>query len=80
MAKLHELQKVGGSGPKERARTAPARERRRNWNMESVDINTNQGQKKHLKAPTYLSGKYEDDFEEINSDDEEVGELIINYQ
>ena len=35
----------------ERARTAPsARERRRNWNMESVEIKTTRGNKR-VKAP-----------------------------
>ncbi|XP_025076001.1 protein KIAA0556 homolog isoform X2 [Pomacea canaliculata] len=69
-----------GDQTKKRAKTAPARERRRNWNVSSVDIATNDGQKK-VKAPEILSGKYEEDFEEINIDEdvddiEDVGNSV----
>lgn len=34
-----------------RGRTAPARERRRNWIAESVDIKTDRGDKRRIRAP-----------------------------
>ncbi|XP_045212183.2 katanin-interacting protein-like isoform X2 [Mercenaria mercenaria] len=54
-----------------RAKTAPsARERRRNWNVDSsVEIRTTQGGKK-IKAPEILSGRYADDFEPDEESDE----------
>jgi len=36
---------------KNRGKTAPARERRRNWLKESVDIKTARGERCKLKAP-----------------------------
>lgn len=36
---------------KKRVKTAPARERRRNWMAGSVNIKTERGEKCHLKAP-----------------------------
>lgn len=40
-----------------RGKTAPARERRRNWLKESVEVKTHRGEKYHLKAPgkTFLT-------------------------
>ncbi|XP_061197501.1 katanin-interacting protein-like [Saccostrea echinata] len=54
---------------KKRVKTAPARERRRNWLAGSVNIKTERGEKCHLKAPEIVTGNYEDDFED--SEDEE---------
>ena len=34
-----------------RAKTAPARERRRNWQAGSVEIKTERGEKRKVKAP-----------------------------
>lgn len=50
VAKLQELQRKESDQSKRRVKTAPARERRRNWNVASVDITTTDGNKK-LKAP-----------------------------
>lgn len=73
VAKLQDLQRKEAEKSKRRVKTAPsnstARERRRNWNLSSVDITTGDGQKQKLRAPEYLSGKYEDDFEDDDSDD-----------
>ncbi|XP_060552512.1 katanin-interacting protein-like isoform X2 [Ruditapes philippinarum] len=54
-----------------RAKTAPsARERRRNWNVDSsVEIRTTKGGQK-IKAPEILSGRYADDFEPAEESDE----------
>ncbi|KAL5018794.1 hypothetical protein ScPMuIL_004516 [Solemya velum] len=47
-----------------RARTAPARDRRKNWQISSVDIQTKEGSKRKVHAPEVLTGNYEDDFED----------------
>ena len=57
VAKLQELQKKESEQSKRRVKTAPARERRRNWNVASVDINTNEGNMR-LKAPGDYYGPY----------------------
>ncbi|KAK7112200.1 hypothetical protein V1264_011687 [Littorina saxatilis] len=82
VAKLQELRRKESEQNKRRVKTAPARERRRNWNVSSVEINTTEGNRR-LKAPEILSGKYEDDFEESgsedyddNSDSEGVGDSL----
>ncbi|KAL8620867.1 hypothetical protein ACOMHN_047038 [Nucella lapillus] len=69
VVKLQDLQKKEAEQTKRRVKTAPARERRRNWNLASVDINTTDGSKR-LKAPEILTGKYDDDFE-VGSDDQD---------
>ncbi|KAK7501363.1 hypothetical protein BaRGS_00007488, partial [Batillaria attramentaria] len=69
VVKLQDLQRKEAENSKRRVKTAPARERRRNWNVSSVDITTTDGQRKKLKAPEILSGKYADDFEEDDSDE-----------
>ncbi|XP_056018588.1 protein KATNIP homolog isoform X4 [Ostrea edulis] len=54
---------------KKRVKTAPARERRRNWMAGSVNIKTERGEKCHLKAPEIVTGNYEDDFEDSEEED-----------
>lgn len=50
VAKLQELRRKESEQNKRRVKTAPARERRRNWNVSSVEINTTEGNRR-LKAP-----------------------------
>ncbi|XP_069124311.1 katanin-interacting protein-like isoform X2 [Argopecten irradians] len=62
-----------------RVKTAPARERRRNWLKESVELQTARGEKCRLKAPELVTGNYDDDFEdEEDSDDEDEDDLSDN--
>ncbi|KAL3876801.1 hypothetical protein ACJMK2_034595 [Sinanodonta woodiana] len=59
----------------QRAKTAPSvRERRRNWNMASVEIQTSRGDKQKIKAPEILTGNYEDDFEDSDEFDSSVSD------
>ncbi|XP_052071709.1 katanin-interacting protein-like [Mytilus californianus] len=53
-----------------RAKTAPARERRRNWQAASVEIKTERGENRRIKAPEMITGNYEDDFEDEDDDDD----------
>lgn len=54
-----------------RAKTAPsARERRRNWDMNSVEIKTTAGERRKVKAPDILTGRYDDDFESDDNSDQ----------
>ncbi|XP_052267310.1 katanin-interacting protein-like isoform X2 [Dreissena polymorpha] len=69
-----------------RAKTAPnARERRRNWNVESMEIKTTDGGKK-VKAPDILTGRYADDFEsgedsdDVRSSGSENTEIVTQSQ
>ncbi|CAG2250434.1 CTPS [Mytilus edulis] len=54
-----------------RAKTAPARERRRNWQAASVEIKTERGENRRIKAPEMITGNYEDDFEDSDDEDDE---------
>ncbi|XP_078316471.1 katanin-interacting protein-like isoform X4 [Crassostrea virginica] len=54
---------------KNRVKTAPARERRRNWLAGSVNIKTERGERCRLKAPEIVTGNYEDDFEDSEEED-----------
>lgn len=60
---------------KNRVKTAPARERRRNWLAGSVNIKTERGERCRLKAPEIVTGNYEDDFEDSEEEDKKDNKL-----
>ncbi|KAK6170887.1 hypothetical protein SNE40_019176 [Patella caerulea] len=54
---------------KQRAKTAPTKTRRKNWNVESIELTTEKGANRRIHAPEILTGRYEEDFESDNSSD-----------
>ncbi|XP_005100895.1 katanin-interacting protein isoform X2 [Aplysia californica] len=54
----------GGAGSR-------AREKRRNWQIGSVEFTTADGQRQRVRPPEILSGKYAEDFDDVSSDDED---------
>ncbi|XP_071813789.1 katanin-interacting protein-like isoform X2 [Apostichopus japonicus] len=56
----------------ERAKTAPSKVQRRNWQQASVDIKTNKGSKLKVKSRTKVAD-YSDDFEVYDSLEEQTG-------
>ncbi|KAK3089923.1 hypothetical protein FSP39_007664 [Pinctada imbricata] len=77
MIGLHDLEMLAAdekrkAEEKRRLKTAPARERRRNWMAGSVDIKTERGERCKLRPPETVTDDYDDDFEDDESDEEKV--------